>query len=84
MSKGGFAFNLPSGLKFRLVALAKGFFPTLTEPHTTESEQATLTVKLKRPNFTLEGKVVDEETGQPIWGAAVVVFMVFPGGSSPE
>lgn len=82
--RGQFRFYLPPGLKFRLVALAEGFFPTLTGPHTTESKQVTLTVKLKRPNFTLEGKVVDEETGQPIWGAAVVVFMVFPGGSSPE
>ncbi len=83
-NKGQFRFHLPSGLKFQLMALAEGYFPTATEPHVTESKPLTITVKMKRPNFVLEGKVVDDETGKPVWGAAVRVWLMLPGGSSPE
>ena len=83
--KGGqFRFHLPSGVKFQLTVLAEGFFPTATEPTISEDKPVTMTVKVKRPNLVLTGKVVDGETGQPVWGAAVRVWLMTPGGAATE
>lgn len=70
--QGQFKFYLPAGQQFQLVALAPNFFPTQTAPFTPEEgKPMELTVPLLRPDLTIEGTVVDYETGQPIWGAAI-------------
>jgi len=68
-----FQFHLPSGQKFVLTAFVPDFFPTRTEPFVPD-KPVNLTVKVKRPNLTITGAVIDAETGKPIWGATLRVL----------
>lgn len=71
-NQGHFKFHLPAGQQFQLIALAPDFFPTQTAPFTPEEgKPMKLTIPLLRPDLTVEGTIVDDETGQPIWGAAI-------------
>jgi uncharacterized GH25 family protein len=76
--RGHFQLHLPSEQKFVLTAFAPNFFPTQTEPFIPD-KPINITVKMKRPNLTVTGIVVDAETGKPIWGAVVVTWL--PVGS---
>ncbi len=81
--KGRFQFFLPAGQKARLIVFASGFFPTPTEPFTPDpAKPITLKVQMKRPDFTYEATVVDAQTGQPVYGAAVSLWLSLPGGFS--
>ena len=62
---------LPSG-RFRLVVQAEGYAPTTTEPFTVQPDRRTgpVSITLQRGG-TLEGTVVDIETGEPIPGARI-------------
>ncbi|MFA0742447.1 MAG: hypothetical protein DFNUSKGM_002570, partial [Candidatus Fervidibacter sacchari] len=71
--KGRFQMRLPSGQKFVFTAFAPNFFPTQTEPFVPD-KPINLTVKMKRPNLTITGAVIDAETGKPIWGAILRVL----------
>lgn len=67
------------------MAFAPNFFPIQTKPFTPEGgKPIALTVRMLRPDLTIEGTVVDDETGQLIWGAAVKVTMFWSGGSPAE
>jgi uncharacterized GH25 family protein len=80
--RGRFQLHLPSGQKFVLTAFVPDFFPTQTEPFVPD-KPVNLTVKMKRPNLTITGTVVDAETGKPIWGAAVVTWLPIGSMLSP-
>ncbi len=73
-AQGRYRLFLPPNQKFVLIAGPPDGIPVQTKPFTlTAGKPVAQNIKVPAPDFAIEGIVVDEETGEPIWGALVAI-----------